>query len=111
MSLRLPDHWPWDFWFAVDGEDVHVFFLHAPRSVGDPELRHRNARIGHAVSRDLHHWEPLPNPSVPTGSPSRRSCLAAPSARTTRAGYCGTTGGGISSCGEDTATRASSSAS
>lgn len=64
MSLRLPGHWLWDFWFAVDGErgeDVHVFFLHAPTSLGDPELRHRNARIGHAVSRDLRHWEPLPS--------------------------------------------------
>ena len=60
MSLYLPDHWIWDFWFAQDGEDVHVFFLQAPRALGDPERRHRNARIGHAVSRDLRAWELLP---------------------------------------------------
>lgn len=60
MSLRLPDHWVWDFWFAEDGDDVHVFFLHAPRDVGHPDLRHSHARIGHAVSRDLRSWEVLP---------------------------------------------------
>ena len=60
MSLRLPDHWLWDFWFARDGDDVHLFFLHAPRSAGDPDLRHRSARIGHAVSRDLRDWQLLP---------------------------------------------------
>jgi beta-fructofuranosidase len=36
VSLRLPDHWLWDFWFAVDGDDVHVFYLQAPRALGDP---------------------------------------------------------------------------
>ena len=61
MALRLPDRWMWDFWFACDGDDVHVFYLQAPRSLGDPELRHRNATIGHAVSRDLRHWEILPD--------------------------------------------------
>jgi beta-fructofuranosidase len=61
VALRLPDHWLWDFWFAVDGDDVHVFYLQAPRSLGDPELRHHHATIGHAVSRDLRHWEVLPD--------------------------------------------------
>jgi beta-fructofuranosidase len=60
MSFRLPDHWIWDFWFAQDGDEVHLFFLHAPRSLGDPDLRHRSARIGHAVSRDLRTWQRLP---------------------------------------------------
>ncbi|MGH3451218.1 MAG: hypothetical protein ACRDQW_10925 [Haloechinothrix sp.] len=32
MSMRLPEHWIWDFWFATDGDVVHVFFLHAPKS-------------------------------------------------------------------------------
>jgi len=59
VPLRLPDHWLWDFWFAVDGDDVHVFYLQAPRSLGDPELRHHNATIGHAVSRDLRRWDVL----------------------------------------------------
>jgi beta-fructofuranosidase len=61
MPLRLPEHWLWDFWFAQDGDDVHVFYLQAPRSLGDPELRHRSATIGHAVSRDLRTWRVLPD--------------------------------------------------
>ncbi len=44
----------------------HLFFLHAPKSLGDPELRHRHARIGHASSPDLVDWvshpAPLPEP-------------------------------------------------
>jgi len=58
MAFSLPDHWVWDFWLADDGERFHLFFLHAPKALGDPELRHRNARIGHASSRDLSTWEP-----------------------------------------------------
>jgi beta-fructofuranosidase len=61
MTLRLPEHWLWDFWFAHAGDDVHVFYLQAPRSLGDPELRHRSATIGHAVSRDLCAWRVLPD--------------------------------------------------
>jgi beta-fructofuranosidase len=44
-----------------------LFFLHAPTSLGDPELRHRGARIGHATSGDLTQWrriaDPLPEPA------------------------------------------------
>ena len=61
MTLHLEDRWIWDFWLAVDGSDHHVFYLQAPRALGDPELRHRNATIGHAVSRDLRSWEVLPD--------------------------------------------------
>ena len=60
MPLQLDDHWLWDFWFARDGEDVHVFFLRAPRDLGDPDLRHARATVGHAVSRDLRRWTVLP---------------------------------------------------
>jgi beta-fructofuranosidase len=59
MALRLPDRWLWDFWFAREGDDVHVFYLQAPRSLGRPELRHWNATIGHSVTRDLRTWEVL----------------------------------------------------
>lgn len=61
MSLRLPDKWVWDFWFARSGGEHHVFFLQAPRALGNTTLRHHNASIGHAVSRDLSEWRVLPD--------------------------------------------------
>jgi beta-fructofuranosidase len=75
MGLRLPDHWVWDTWYAVDGDVVHAFFLHAPRSLGDPDLRHARARIGHAVSRDLVRWAPAPF-SLEAGPPGSWDELA-----------------------------------
>ena len=59
MGLRIADRWLWDFWFAQEDGRVHVFYLQAPRSLGDPEARHLNATIGHAVSTDLRHWDLL----------------------------------------------------
>ncbi|MBT2550813.1 glycoside hydrolase family 68 protein [Arthrobacter sp. ISL-65] len=58
MVFRLKDSWVWDFWLADDGASYHMYYLHAPKSLGDPELRHSNARIGHATSTDLRTWEP-----------------------------------------------------
>lgn len=63
--LRLRDKWVWDFWFARDGDEYHVFYLQAPRALGDPDARHRNATIGHAVSRDLRNWTLLPDALSP----------------------------------------------
>jgi beta-fructofuranosidase len=68
MTLRLPDKWVWDFWLARDGTDYHAFYLQAPRSLGNPELRHLNASVGHAVSKDLRHWRVLPD-ALSAGSP------------------------------------------
>lgn len=59
--LQLPDKWLWDFWLARDGPDHHLFFLQAPRSLPDPELRHWHVSIGHAVSQDLRNWQVLPD--------------------------------------------------
>lgn len=56
MAFSLPNHWVWDFWTADDGKLFHLFYLHAPKSLGNPDLRHRNARIGHATSPDLVTW-------------------------------------------------------
>ena len=56
--LRLDDLWVWDSWVADDGERYHLYFLQAPRSLGDPARQHR-ATVGHAVSRDLVSWEYL----------------------------------------------------
>lgn len=58
MSHRLDDDWIWDFWVADDGDTFHLFHLRAPRSLGDPDLRHFNASIAHATSQDLHTWTP-----------------------------------------------------
>lgn len=59
--FALTDDWVWDFWLADDGEKYHMFFLHAPKALLDPQLRHYNASIGHAVSTDLTHWTRLPD--------------------------------------------------
>ena len=75
MSLRYEDRWVWDFWVAHDGDDVHLFHLQAPRSLGDPELRHRNATIGHAVSTDLRTWTELPT-ALEAGPPGAFDDLA-----------------------------------
>jgi len=56
VAFSLEAHWVWDFWVADDEETYHLYYLHAPKSLGDPELRHRNARIGHATSTDLTSW-------------------------------------------------------
>jgi beta-fructofuranosidase len=57
--------WIWDFWLARRDDSHHVFYLQAPRSLGDPELRHHHASIGHAVSADLRTWTVLPDALQP----------------------------------------------
>lgn len=54
--FALPESWVWDFWFADDGQRYHLFFLHAPKALRDPDARHYRAAIGHAVSTDLTSW-------------------------------------------------------
>lgn len=76
MAFGLADHWIWDFWFARENaERVHLFYLFAPKSLGDPELRHQNARIGHAVSSDLVTWTDLGEalPPAPPGAADGRA--------------------------------------
>ncbi|MCC5032137.1 glycoside hydrolase family 68 protein [Streptomyces sp. WAC 00631] len=68
MTFALDDHWVWDFWLADSGGLHHLYYLHAPRSLGDQHLRHRNAAIGHAVSTDLRHWDDL-GPVLGPGGP------------------------------------------
>ncbi|WP_345763043.1 family 43 glycosylhydrolase [Diaminobutyricibacter sp. McL0608] len=56
MTFSLENHWVWDFWLADDGDLFHMFYLRAPKALGDQHLRHRNAEIGHATSSDLVTW-------------------------------------------------------
>ena len=56
MTLSLQDHWIWDTWYLKDGDTWHCWFLKAPKSLGDPELRHFNVAQGHATSTDLRTW-------------------------------------------------------
>ena len=59
MALKLEDKWVWDLWLSPEKVDGlwHMFFLQAPKSLVDPELRHGNATVGHATSTDLFNWE------------------------------------------------------
>ena len=57
MAFEKPGYYVWDMWFADDGDRFHMFYLHAPRAVGHPDLRHRHARIGRASSVDLSTWD------------------------------------------------------
>ncbi len=70
MALRLPDRWIWDSWYVWDGDVCHAFYLCASRGLYDPDRRHRNTNIGHAVSRDLVTWEVLPDALSPSESPA-----------------------------------------
>ncbi|MGN6250779.1 MAG: hypothetical protein ACTHNS_03075 [Marmoricola sp.] len=69
--LDLPEDWVWDFWCCRDDDGRHhAFFLKAPRSLGDPDLRHWHATAGHAVSDDLVTWTRLPDALDPQPVPA-----------------------------------------
>src|SRR5215210_6436007 len=68
--LRLADRWVWDLWSARTDSEYPLFFLQAPRSLGDPELRHRNASVGHAVSTDLRDWTRVADALTPQQAPA-----------------------------------------
>lgn len=70
MVLRLADHWVWDFWHVADDDIHHLFFLKAPRSLGDPDRRHWHPAIGHAMSPDLTEWTLLPDALAPSTAPA-----------------------------------------
>lgn len=59
--LSVEGRWAWDFWLADDGDSYHLYYLNAPDSLEHEDLRHRNARIDHAVSTDLTQWAPVGN--------------------------------------------------
>ena len=68
--LALDDHWVWDSWYLHDGHRWHCWYLKAPKSLGDPELRHWNVSHGHATSDDLVHWDHRGTALAPSRAPS-----------------------------------------
>jgi hypothetical protein len=70
MMFVLPDSWVWDFWFADDGEQHHLFFLYASRALHEPDARHYRASIGHAVSDDLVSWTRVADALVRSDAPA-----------------------------------------
>lgn len=62
MVFIPEEHYLWDFWLVSPQEWrdqdglYHLFYLQAPRSLHDQNLRHGVATVGHAVSHDLRHW-------------------------------------------------------
>ena len=52
-------HNAWDFWFAKNGDTYHAFYLEYPdkEALPDQSRRHGGQWVGHAVSKDLAHWE------------------------------------------------------
>jgi beta-fructofuranosidase len=70
MTLKLPGQWVWDSWFAFDGEHHHAFYLQASRALGDPDRRHRNTSVGHAVSKDLKNWTVVADALTPSEAPA-----------------------------------------
>lgn len=70
MVLALENHWIWDSWYAHDGQRWHGYFLKAPKSLINPDLRHFNVQQGHAVSDDLVTWEHLGTCLKPSEGPA-----------------------------------------
>jgi beta-fructofuranosidase len=68
--LTLTDRWVWDSWPVDQDGSHHLFYLQAPRSLGDPAGRHLHAAVGHAVSPDWEHWTVLPDALEPADTPA-----------------------------------------
>lgn len=68
--LTLPEFWVWDCWTVTDDGLHHLFFLKAPRSLGDPDRRHFQPSVGHAVSDNYRTWRLLPDALAPSPGPA-----------------------------------------
>lgn len=64
--LSRESEWVWDSWYVVDGNQLHAFYLMAPKSLGNSSLRHFNARVGHSVSTNGRDWQHLPEAFGPS---------------------------------------------
>jgi beta-fructofuranosidase len=63
--ISIEGFWIWDSWYVLHEGRHHAFYLKAPRSLGNPDLRHANATIGHSFSADLVNWTQLPDAIAP----------------------------------------------
>ncbi|GGL63429.1 hypothetical protein [Wenxinia marina] len=70
MTLALERDWIWDSWYARDGDLWHCYFLKAPKSLINPDLRHFNVTQGHATSGDLVTWDHHGTCFAPSGGPA-----------------------------------------
>jgi beta-fructofuranosidase len=70
LSLKLADRWIWDSWYVQDGDTYHAFYLCASRGLGDPNRRHRNPSVGHAISKDLKNWTVVADALTPSDGPA-----------------------------------------
>jgi beta-fructofuranosidase len=68
--LTLSDFWVWDSWSVTHEGQHHLFFLKAPKSLGDPDKRHFHPTVGHAVSADFRTWRILPDALRPADGPA-----------------------------------------
>lgn len=66
MALKLENRWLWDFWFAQDGDDYHIFYLQSPNHWPYEWQRHFSVSVGHAISKDLSNWTVLPDALAPS---------------------------------------------
>ena len=46
MAFSLPEYWEWAFWLAHSGAKHHMYYLQAPKSLGNAELRRRSVQEG-----------------------------------------------------------------
>jgi beta-fructofuranosidase len=60
----------WDFWFAQNGADIHIFYLQAPNDLAHESMRHWHTSVGHAVSQDLINWTVLQDALSPSPADS-----------------------------------------
>ncbi len=74
----LEGHHMSDAWYFVEGDSVHMFHISTKMPPQDPsQEEHRGPFFGHAVSKDLIHWQTLP-PMIqqgPSGSWDDRQLL------------------------------------
>ncbi len=57
-------------WFVDDGHEYHVFYLKASRALGNPDRRHFNVTVGHAVSPDLRDWREVQDALIASDAPA-----------------------------------------